>query len=87
MYKRQYVAWEETQSERHEYLAGDVFAMVGVRQAYNVASGNLYSRLRRELKGSPCRVFIESVKTHIEAADSFFYPDVLVCLLYTSRCV
>lgn len=73
-----YLAWEAAQPDRHEYIAGEVFAMVGVRQAHNVASGNLYSALRSALKGSPCRVFIESVKTRVEAADCFFYPDVVV---------
>ena len=73
-----YLAWEETQPERNEYVAGEVFAMVGVRQSHNVATLNLATVLRRELKGSPCRVFIESVKTRIEAANCFFYPDVVV---------
>lgn len=73
-----YLAWEEAQPGRNEYVAGEVFAMVGVRQSHNVATLNLATLLRRELKGSPCRVFIESVKTRIEAADCFFYPDVLV---------
>ena len=73
-----YLAWEATQSERNEYVAGEVFAMVGVRQSHNVATLNLATMLRRELKGSPCRVFIESVKTRVEAADCFFYPDVVV---------
>ena len=73
-----YLAWEEAQPERNEYIAGEVFAMVGVRQSHNVATGNIYNALRRELKGSPFRVFIESVKTHVEAADAFFYPDIVV---------
>ena len=73
-----YLAWEAAQPERNEFMAGEVFAMVGVRQAHNVATLNLASHLRSELKGSPCRVFIESVKTRIEAADCFFYPDVVV---------
>jgi Uma2 family endonuclease len=73
-----YLAWEETQPGRNEYMAGEVFAMVGVRQSHNVATLNLATALRRELKGSPCRVFIESVKTRIEAADCFFYPDIVV---------
>lgn len=73
-----YLAWEEKQAERHEYLAGEVFAMVGVRQSHNVATLNLATILRRELKGTPCRVFVEAVKARVEAADSFFYPDVLV---------
>jgi Uma2 family endonuclease len=73
-----YLTWEEAQPERNEYIDGEVFAMVGVRQSHNVATLNLATALRRELKGSPYRVFIESVKTRIEAADSFFYPDVVV---------
>ena len=73
-----YLAWEETQPGRNEYVAGEVFAMIGVRQSHNVATGNLYNVLRRELKGSPCPVFIESVKTRVEAANCFFYPDVVV---------
>ena len=73
-----YLVWEETQPGRNEYIAGEVFAMVGVRQSHNTATLNLATVLRRELKGGPCRVFIESVKTRIEAADCFFYPDVVV---------
>lgn len=73
-----YLAWEAQQPDRHEYIAGEVFAMVGVRQSHNVATGNLYSALRTHLRGSPCRVFIESVKTRVDAADCFFYPDLLV---------
>ena len=73
-----YLAWEETQEERHEYLSGEVFAMVGVRQAHNLATLNLYTSLRQALKGSPCRVFVEAVKARVEAADCFFYPDLLV---------
>ncbi len=73
-----YLAWEEKQTGRNEYLAGEVFAMVGVRQSHNVATLNFATALRSELQGSPCRVFVESVKTRIEAADCFFYPDVAV---------
>ena len=73
-----YLAWEEVQATRHEYLAGEVFAMVGVRQSHNLATLNLYSYLRQALKGSPCRIFVEAVKARIEAADCFFYPDVVV---------
>jgi Uma2 family endonuclease len=73
-----YLAWEAGQAGRNEYIAGEVFAMVGVRQSHNIATLNLASLLRTALKGSPCRVFIESVKARIEAADCFFYPDVVV---------
>lgn len=73
-----YLAWEETRAERHEHLAGEVLAMVGVRQSHNVATPNLATALRTEPRGSRCRVFSESVKARGEAADRFFCPDVLV---------
>jgi len=73
-----YLAWEAEQPDRNEYIAGEAFAMVGVRQAHNIATLNIATALRAALKGSPCRVFIESVKTRVEAADCFFYPDVVV---------
>lgn len=73
-----YLAWGAGQTERNEYITGEVFAMVGVRQAHNIATLNLAMALRSQLKGSPCRVFIESVKTRVEAADCFFYTDLAV---------
>ncbi|MDX9706419.1 MAG: hypothetical protein RBT86_02445 [Azospira sp.] len=66
-----YLAWEAEQPERNEYMAGEVFATVGVRQSQNIAAGDLASFLRTALKGSPCRVLVESVKARIEAADCF----------------
>lgn len=72
-----YLQWEATQSEKHEYLAGEIFAIVGVRQSHNVAALNLASALRTRLAGSNCRVFISDVKARIGPSDAFFYPDVV----------
>lgn len=33
-----YLAWGETQPERNEYIAGEVFARVGVGQSHKVAA-------------------------------------------------
>lgn len=73
-----YLVWEAEQPGRNEFVAGEVFAMVGVRQAHNIATLNLAMALRSQVKGGPCRVFVESVKTRVEAADCFFYPDLAV---------
>ena len=45
-----YLAREATQEDRHEYLSGEVFAMVGVHQAHHLATLNLYTSLRQALK-------------------------------------
>jgi Uma2 family endonuclease len=73
-----FIAWEAEQSERHEYLDGEVFAMTGARDGHNTIAGNFFAHLRSALRGSPCRAFIADMKLCVEAADAVFYPDVLV---------
>jgi Uma2 family endonuclease len=74
----EFLAWEETQPTRHEFVRGEVFAMVGVVDRHNTVSLNLAIALRQHLRGSPCRVYAIDVKLRVEAADCYFYPDVMV---------
>lgn len=73
-----YLAWEAQQPTRHEYLAGEVFAMTGTSLDHNRLALGLAARLLAHLQGSPCQVFMADVKVQIEAADAFFYPDLAV---------
>jgi len=73
-----YLAWEVQQSERHEYLDGDVFAMAGAEDRHVTVAGNAYITLRQHLSGSPCRTFMSDMRLHVATLNSYFYPDVLV---------
>ena len=73
-----FLAWDETQTVKHEFVRGEVFAMAGAGEAHVTTAGNVYAALRRHLKGSPCRSFISDMKLRVDAADAFFYPDVMV---------
>ena len=73
-----FLAWEDAQAERHFFYRGEIFAMVGVRQAHAHVAGNLYAALKAALRGTPCRAFVADMKLRIDAADSAFYPDVMV---------
>ncbi len=73
-----YLAWEAAQSERHEYVNGEVFLMTGTTTAHNRIAGNIYVALRNGLRGKPCSVYMESVKLKVEAANCYFYPDLMV---------
>jgi Uma2 family endonuclease len=74
----EYLAGEKVSDIRHEYIAGQVFAMAGASEAHNLIAGNVHSRLRAHLRGTQCRAFISDMKVRIEAADTFYYPDVAV---------
>lgn len=73
-----YLAWEETQEERHEYVAGEIFAMSGGTDAHYTITLNAASAIRDALRGSPCRAFVSGMQVRVTAADSGLYPDVFV---------
>lgn len=74
---QEFLDWENDQPQRHEFHRGEVFAMVGARRVDNAISGNMAASLKRQLHGSRCRAFIETMKLKI-ADDTIFYPDVFV---------
>lgn len=74
----EFLIWEEAQAEKHEFVAGEVFAMTGARQDHVLVSGNIYAALKQRLRGTPCRAYIADMKLHVNAADAFFYPDAMV---------
>lgn len=74
----QYLEMELTSPVKHEYVAGQIFAMTGASDAHNIIALNLATILRQHLRGSPCRVFMADVKVRIEAAETFYYPDLMV---------
>lgn len=73
-----YLRWEAEQSEKHEYLAGEVFAMVGARREHVVVTVALTTRLHNHLRDTRCQTFAADMKLHVAAADAYFYPDVMV---------
>ncbi len=72
-----FLAWEATRPERHEFHDGEIFAMVGGRRIHNELVGNLYSALRLRLRGSPCKAYVESAKLQI-GTSTIVYPDIFV---------
>ena len=62
-----YLAWETTQPERHEFLDGEVFAMAGAEDRHVTVAGNLYITLRQHLSGSACRTYMSDMRLHVAA--------------------
>lgn len=74
----EYLRGELTAEIKHEYVAGQVYAMVGVSRRHNIICGNIYVALRGQLRDRPCGVFSTDVKLRVESADAFYYPDIMV---------
>lgn len=74
----EYLQGEASAEFKHEYLDGEVWAMVGASDAHVTIAGNMFFLLKQSLKGTPCRAYISDMKVNVATANAFFYPDVLV---------
>lgn len=81
-----YLRGEEDSQIRHEYLDGQVYAMVGASDRHGLITLNLGSILSNRLPDR-CQVFISDMKVRIATArqESFYYPDALVSCDPTDR--
>lgn len=73
-----YLEFEESSSERHEYVDGIVHVLPGETLRHNEIAGNLYALLRSGARSRGCRVAFEGVKLFIPTLNRFYYPDVMV---------
>ena len=73
-----FLDWEAKQPDKHEFVNGEIFAMVGVTRLHATISGNVFSALKQHLRSTPCRAYMADMKLKLETADAFFYPDVFV---------
>ena len=76
----EYLQGELLSEVRHEYFAGEVFAMAGASVNHNHIAGNIFGELYAHLRGQKCAPFMNDMKAHIhsEGDDWFYYPDVMV---------
>ena len=73
-----FIAWEHPQPDKHEFVAGEVFAMGGARRVHVAVTLNIAARLKDHLRGGSCRAYMADMKVEVKTADAVFYPDVLV---------
>lgn len=73
----EFLAWERGQTNKHEFVEGDVFAMAGATREHVRTVLNLSALLDAALRGRPCDVLAMDMKLRIDP-NRYFYPDVLV---------
>jgi len=75
----EYLAGELESQVRHEYVDGEIYAMVGANDRHGLITLNLAGYLSQRLPDR-CQVFSSDIKVRIQAAEReiFYYPDVLV---------
>ena len=72
----EYLELEKSATVKHEYVGGEIHAMVGASRRHNRIAGNIFRKLADAAEGGPCRVYISDMKLQVE--EVFYYPDVMV---------
>ena len=76
---------EEASSTKHEYVAGEVYALAGATARHNRIAGNIFGNLWTAARGGPCRVYGSDMKLRIAETQPdgqdrvvYYYPDIQV---------
>ncbi len=76
----EYLAWESTATEKHEYYRGEVFAMAGASMRHNVIAKNLIIGIGSRLRRKQCQPYGSDLRIHIPENTLFTYPDIsIIC--------
>ena len=75
-----YLCGERVSQEKHEYVAGVIYAMAGTTIGRGRIAGNISAALNTQLRGRTCEAFSSEIKVRIQrdAASFCYYPDVVV---------
>jgi Uma2 family endonuclease len=73
----EYLCLEEASPIKHEYVAGQIFALAGASRRHNAIAMNVSALLWNALGQGPCRVFDSDMRLRI-GDDAVYYPDVQV---------
>jgi Uma2 family endonuclease len=73
----EYFRFDESSPVRHEYVAGEVYAMSGATVRHGVIALNIGAHLLAASADSACRVVMTDMRVQV-ADDVYYYPDVVV---------
>lgn len=78
MSPQEFLAWEEAQPLRYEYLNGEAVAMTGGTIPHNQVAVNLSALLKSHLRGKGCKVLTSDAKVAVSEQGPFHYANVSV---------
>ncbi|MGD1808007.1 Uma2 family endonuclease [Dapis sp. BLCC M126] len=78
MTPEEYLAWEQQQPIKYEYINGEIYGMTRETFSHNNIVINLVSALKSHLEGKNCKVEMADTKVGISTNSHFFYPDVVL---------
>ncbi|MDT7687343.1 MAG: hypothetical protein QOE46_102 [Acidobacteriota bacterium] len=76
--QEEYLVLERGSEVKSEYLAGEIFAMVGASKRHNLITSNIIRILGNQLLDRPCNVYPSDMRVKVSPIEKYVYPDVVV---------
>lgn len=75
-----YLQRERTSPTKHEYFAGEIYAMAGASEQHNLIAMNIAMLLQTHLRGRSCRAYPSDMRVKVVKTGLYTYPDfTIVC--------
>ena len=71
----EYVALEDSSPTKHEYLAGEIYAMAGGSEEHSALAAEVLRALGNAVGERPCRVHTSDLRIYVEATGMATFPD------------
>jgi Uma2 family endonuclease len=71
----EYLEFERSSPERHEFRDGQVWAMAGAKNRHNRTAMNLRGLLFVAARGTSCQVCDSDTKVRVDGLRMYYYPD------------
>jgi len=73
-----YLAYERTSDQRHEYIDGKIYALAGASANHNLIVGNTLASLHAQLRKRSCIVYPSDMRVKVSRTGLYTYPDISV---------
>jgi len=73
----EYLRFDESSPIKHEFVAGEVYAMSGATLRHNLIAGTIFGLLLGAEGAGACRVVMSDMRVEVDH-DRYYYPDVAV---------
>jgi Uma2 family endonuclease len=74
----EYLAWEEQQDVRYEFVYGEIYAMTGGTINHSEIAGKFLALLSNHMENKGCRVLNSDAKVEVAESDLYLYPDISI---------
>ena len=73
--EHEYLEFERSSPDKHEYADGEIFAMSGGTFEHSAVTANILGEARSALAGRRCRVLESNMRVKVAATGRYVYPD------------